>query len=647
MSPKRRLRSSSQDAQLHPEVGASKSPSPNTKVILNLKKLGITNVIDHLKTTNLNEVNGLRKTRSSINPSETTPHFPCEPSTSTKLTTEEKDAARATPGKGRWPGSTPKTTRKYQKKQTLGLNTDSALSTLLKASKSGRKRTHDHDSEEEQQPKRRQGRPSKAGRKSKLIEIEMMNGHGETESEDSQQQNEGCKVPGCDSNGHLSGAFPTHGSLDTCPIFHNQTAAECVERYRKRIKSKLKNTKSPNKSPNKSLSKSPSKTPIKSPSKSPSKIVPRNLETDPEWNALMEERKAELLDTSLNEANEVMSTITTSRQHKLDGFAPSLDLQLFLDAQSRTAEQFHLNSALELQPENRPTSPTRHSGVESIVFGKHQIDVWYTSPYSDDFQSCLKLYICEFCLKCMNSSRIFERHSAKCTLRHPPGQEIYRKGDISYFEVDGNKQKEYCQNLCLLAKLFLDYKTLFFDVEPFLFYVMTVADSKGMHLVGYFSKEKFSAMNNNVSCILTLPTYQRHGYGRMLIEFSYLLTRVEGKVGSPEKPLSDLGLISYRSYWKHAVMEYLSVYEGKDITLKDMSQQTGINSTDIVSTLQLMGLLKYWKGNHLILVPPEAKNQFIAEVKKKRKLYSDKIIDQKYLQWSPPLTLPKYPPVNR
>ena len=120
----------------------------------------------------------------------------------------------------------------------------------------------------------------------------------------------------------------------------------------------------------------------------------------------------------------------------------------------------------------------------------------------------------------MNSSRIFERHSAKCTLRHPPGQEIYRKGDISYFEVDGNKQKEYCQNLCLLAKLFLDYKTLFFDVEPFLFYVMTVADSKGMHLVGYFSKEKFSAMNNNVSCILTLPTYQRHGYGRMLIEFS-------------------------------------------------------------------------------------------------------------------------------
>ena len=46
----------------------------------------------------------------------------------------------------------------------------------------------------------------------------------------------------------------------------------------------------------------------------------------------------------------------------------------------------------------------------------------------------------------------------------------------------------YCQNLCLLAKLFLDHKTLYFDVEPFLFYVMTENDNSGCHIVGYFSK---------------------------------------------------------------------------------------------------------------------------------------------------------------
>jgi histone acetyltransferase MYST2 len=46
----------------------------------------------------------------------------------------------------------------------------------------------------------------------------------------------------------------------------------------------------------------------------------------------------------------------------------------------------------------------------------------------------------------------------------------------------------YCQNLCLLAKLFLDHKTLYYDVEPFLFYVMTTANNHGCHIVGYFSK---------------------------------------------------------------------------------------------------------------------------------------------------------------
>ena len=79
------------------------------------------------------------------------------------------------------------------------------------------------------------------------------------------------------------------------------------------------------------------------------------------------------------------------------------------------------------------------------------------------------------------------------------------------------RYKQYCQSLCLLAKFFLDHKTLYFDVEPFLFYVMTTADSSGCHIVGYFSKEKNSLLNYNVSCILTLPPYQRQGYGRLLI----------------------------------------------------------------------------------------------------------------------------------
>ena len=43
-----------------------------------------------------------------------------------------------------------------------------------------------------------------------------------------------------------------------------------------------------------------------------------------------------------------------------------------------------------------------------------------------------------------------------------------------------------------MAKLFLDHKTLYFDVEPFQFYILCEVDKQGAHIVGYFSKEKES-----------------------------------------------------------------------------------------------------------------------------------------------------------
>ena len=61
----------------------------------------------------------------------------------------------------------------------------------------------------------------------------------------------------------------------------------------------------------------------------------------------------------------------------------------------------------------------------------------------------------------------------------------------------------------------------------------------------------------NLACILTFPPYQRKGYGKLLISLSYELSKREHMVGSPEKPLSDLGKLSYRRYsargcFKHA-----------------------------------------------------------------------------------------------
>ena len=73
--------------------------------------------------------------------------------------------------------------------------------------------------------------------------------------------------------------------------------------------------------------------------------------------------------------------------------------------------------------------------------------------------------------------------------------------------------------------MFLDHKSLFYDVEPFLFYVITESDSIGARFVGYFSKEKQSPKDYNVSCIMTLPVRQRKGWGNLLIDLSKLYTR--------------------------------------------------------------------------------------------------------------------------
>lgn len=187
-----------------------------------------------------------------------------------------------------------------------------------------------------------------------------------------------------------------------------------------------------------------------------------------------------------------------------------------------------------------------------------------------------------------------------------------------------------------MAKLFLDHKTLFFDVDPFLFYVLCEVDKQGSHIVGYFSKEKESPEGNNVACILTLPPYQRKGYGKFLIAFSYELSKLEKITGSPEKPLSDLGKLSYRSYWSWILLEILKDFQGS-LSIKTLSEITSITQGDIITTLQSLNLVKYWKGQHIICVTPKLLEEHIRSSEFKRPQLT---IDPNALRWTPPKKTP-------
>ncbi|KAL6450776.1 ESA1 Histone acetyltransferase ESA1 [Candida maltosa Xu316] len=314
----------------------------------------------------------------------------------------------------------------------------------------------------------------------------------------------------------------------------------------------------------------------------------------------------------------------------------------------------------------------RVRNLSSIILGEHVIEPWYFSPYPIELTEEDEIYICDFSLCYFGSRKQFERFRSKCSLKHPPGNEIYRDSKVSFWEIDGRKQRTWCRNLCLLSKLFLDHKTLYYDVDPFLFYIMTIKSDQGHHIVGYFSKEKESADGYNVACILTLPCYQKKGYGKLLIQFSYMLSNVEKKVGSPEKPLSDLGLLSYRAFWTDTLVKLLvernnpSLFRknnpqlildeeenGKDvglatrsglnvtpnfsneITIEEISAITCMTTTDILHTLTTLQMLRYYKGQHIIVLTDQIMaiyEKLVKKVKEKKKHE----LDPKLLEWTPP-----------
>ena len=102
-------------------------------------------------------------------------------------------------------------------------------------------------------------------------------------------------------------------------------------------------------------------------------------------------------------------------------------------------------------------------------------------------------------------------------------------------------------------------------------------------------------------------------------------------MGTPERPLSDLGQVSYRSYWTRVVLEMLHAFRG-NISIKDISARTSIRPEDIISTLQSLSLLKWWKGQHIISVTPKLIDEHLRACRLHNRALD---IDPARLNWVP------------
>ncbi|GBN91469.1 Histone acetyltransferase KAT6B, partial [Araneus ventricosus] len=118
----------------------------------------------------------------------------------------------------------------------------------------------------------------------------------------------------------------------------------------------------------------------------------------------------------------------------------------------------------------------------------------------------------------------------------------------------------------------------------------------------------------------------------------YLLSRKEGRFGTPEKPLSALGRICYTSYWESVVIEHLNrIDRRKKITIKSICKATGMTFLDVVSTLTMLNMVtRNDLGKYIVTVDEAILKSYMTKLNKEK---SQRIaLDADCLKWEPQRT---------
>ncbi|KAG5483979.1 hypothetical protein LSCM1_05829 [Leishmania martiniquensis] len=272
-------------------------------------------------------------------------------------------------------------------------------------------------------------------------------------------------------------------------------------------------------------------------------------------------------------------------------------------------------------PEEWVAAMERDTAVCEVVYLCYAFQPWFPAPYAalryvalpeDDV--CHSVYVCHRCLSPFFTREHYYVHLAGeyCRLRTPPGRLIYHDEDAGYkvFLVDGAKDLHYCRCLSLLGKQLIESKLLSNDVDLYEYVVATMPraslpyipaalpsrtsaeqlvedivfvlsregfrqaardfdaeDWNGDVVVGYFSRRKHHP-DHTLSCIVTLPMFQRARVATFLLDVAYWMTRQRQHVcgcgfcgksgGAIGRPFSPHGQLLLLSYWRSALLRSLA-----------------------------------------------------------------------------------------
>lgn len=118
-----------------------------------------------------------------------------------------------------------------------------------------------------------------------------------------------------------------------------------------------------------------------------------------------------------------------------------------------------------------------------------------------------------------------------------------------------------------------------------------------------------------------------------MISFSYELGILEGRQGTPERPLSDLGHKTYMSWWTWKLLTFLKEYKSSDISIQYLAENTGILQSDIINLFESFKILRYHQGDHYFVITDEFMDELIKRAGNPGHLVNPDLIHWTGYQW--------------